>query len=114
MDSERLLRAAKVYRDRATRAYKSISGSDVAEAPAYDFAADMLGEIAEGDDPEEVFDHYRKMWKVYAQEQRDRVEAAPKIVRGPMSGHSIIHHRWVSDYFIESHIETIRSLMNRT
>ena len=34
------------------------------------------------------------MWRAYAAENNAKINAAPKIKRGPSSGHSVISHRW--------------------
>lgn len=98
-----LLDMARFYRDRASRCYSSGSGADVADAPMYDLAADFFGAAANGKDAYAVCD---AAWRQYAAERQLRVAKAPKVRRGPSSGHSVIAHRWVSpdafDHLISS------------
>ena len=90
-------RMARVERDNETRAYASPSGGDQAEAPRHGFAADLYCLLGAGADPDEAWAHVTSAWTRYASEQRDRVERAPKLKRGPMAGQSSLHYRWVSD-----------------
>jgi predicted RNase H-like HicB family nuclease len=110
-NSERLLTIAKFNRDRESRAYKSFSGADMADAPLWGFVADALGCIASGKSVEATLDLFAEKWKGYANENHAKVEAAPKIKRGPSSGQSSIGHRYVSDNAWEQQKTFIRSLL---
>jgi hypothetical protein len=99
-DAERLFALARQYRDMATRAYSGMSGADRVEAPAHDYTADAFGCIAQGKDVESVIALFDSKWRAYAAEQVERVNAAPKTTRGPYSGQSSAHYKWVSaDHF---------------
>jgi hypothetical protein len=91
------LELARCERDRATAAYASICGADVADAPKWDYAADLYCLLGAGADPDEAWDYCTQRWLRYAEEQRGRVDAAPRVSHGPSAGHSVIAHRWVSD-----------------
>jgi hypothetical protein len=89
------LEVARSQRDRESYCYSSkcLSGTDTAEAPLHGLMADLFGAYANGLD---AFAACDARWRAYAAEQQARVAAAPKIKRGPSSGHSVIGHRWVS------------------
>jgi len=88
---------ARSFRARATSAYAGISGADRADAPKHDLAADLTCLLAAGVDERKAYDFCTLAWLRYAKEQRERVDAAPRLRHGPSAGHSVIAHRWVSD-----------------
>lgn len=96
---ERLMQAARNYRDLCTSQYRSWSGADVAEAYKYDLLADGLGCIGSGKDVGAVVALLSAKWEAYARENNARVKDAPKIKRGPCAGHSVIGHRHVCPDF---------------
>ena len=51
-------------------------------------------------------------WRSYAAAQSVKVEKAPKIKRGPSSGHSVISHRWVSPEAFQFKAVHIRQMVN--
>lgn len=88
---------ANACREAETRAYQSYSGTDVAEAPKHGLAADLYCLLGAGADRDAALAWATAAWTQYAAEQRARVNAAPRIKRGPRAGNSVIAHRWVSD-----------------
>lgn len=111
VNAERLFAVARQYRDMATRAYAGLSGADRADAPLHDYTADALGCIAQGKEVEPVIALLDGKWRAYATEQQARVAAAPKTTRGPMSGHSVIAHRWVALDAFEARARHIRQMV---
>ena len=71
--AERLMEAARRYRDMEQAAYRSMSGADVAEAPLRGLTADGLACIAEGKDPEATILFLEVKWRVYATENNRKV-----------------------------------------
>lgn len=113
--AEKATEVARQRRDMETAAYKSHSGTDVAEAPLHGLQADVLGCLALGCDLDEVLAWAKADWCKYAAEVRAKVAKAPKIKLGPSSGHSTIGHRWVSDEAwdaCERHIRTLVRVWN--
>lgn len=95
--AEKAREAATQCRKMEELAYKSFSGTDVAEAPIKGLQADVLGCVALGCDLDELLSWAKATWCDYAAKARAKVAAAAKIKFGPSAGHSVIHHRWVSD-----------------
>lgn len=89
--------------------YRSMSGADVAEAHKYDLLADGLGCVGDGKDVDAVVAMLSAKWQAYASTNNARVEAAPKIKRGPSAGHSVIGHRHVCPHF-ESEARHLRAM----
>jgi len=110
-NAERLLQVAKFQRDMETKAYKSFSGADIADAPIHGFVADALGCIAQGKQTEAVLALFDSKWRAYADENHAKVNSAPKIKRGPRSGQSSIEHRYVNSDAWQSKASFIRSLL---
>lgn len=69
--------------------------------------------IAKGQDPEDAFRDLRDAWGLACAEINTRVDAAPKIKRGPCSGQSVIGHRFAYDGAIEGDVIFIRNSMRR-
>lgn len=95
--AERCRDAARFARDRSTAAYAGASGADRADAPKHDILADVWCLLAAGAHPTPVIEWATSRWSWYRDANHARVEAAAKIKRGPMSGHSAISHEWVAD-----------------
>ena len=110
-NAEYLLQVARYERDAETAAYKSWSGTDVAEAPIHGMLADTYACIARGKDVEVTLALFEAKWRKYAKEQQARVADAPKIKHGPSSGASVIHHRWVSEEAWETRARHVRALL---
>jgi len=77
------------------------SGADRAEAPLYACVRRFYERVAGGEDSRAVFASEDARWRAYAAENNAKVEAAPRIRRGPMSGASSIHYRHTSPEMFE-------------
>lgn len=77
-------------------AYKSMLGADVAEAPIFSYVRHCYQLVWEGVELEAAITLCDAAWREYAAQNNAKVDAAPKIRRGPSAGHSSIHHRWTS------------------
>lgn len=96
--------------ERESKAYQSYSGADQAEAPVWSSVRDFYCAVAEGATVAEALDFADAKWRAYATEQARKVAEAPKIRRGPSSGHSVISHRWVSPDFFRSKEPHLRAM----
>lgn len=96
---ERLMESARFYRKMFDSMMNGMSGADRADAYKYDLVADGLGCIASGKELEATIAMLRAKWETYAKLNNARVEAAPKVKRGPYSGQSCIHYQHVSPDF---------------
>ena len=65
----------------------------------------------EGLDVEAAIRREDERWRKYAADQAAKVEAAPKVKRGPSKGHSVISHRWVSPDAFRYHANHIRTMV---
>jgi len=93
------------------RAYKSLSGADVAQAPLFGYTADMLACIARGKAVKATVELFRKKWEAYCVLNNAKVEEAPKIEFGPMAGQSTIHYRWVSPESFRGHESLVKKIL---
>jgi len=111
---EAYLKEARNAGERADRMIQSFSGTDQAESEAFRLVRLVWIDLYDGKDLEESLARHEAVWRKYAAEQARKVAAAPKLRRGPSSGHSVISHRWVSpDYFQgqASHIRTMARIL---
>lgn len=92
-------------------AYRSFSGTDVAEAEVWGCVRRFYIAVAQGGDVEAAIAAEDVRWRSYATEQEKKVNAAPKTKRGPMSGHSVISHRWVSPDLFQSKGPHLRQMV---
>ena len=91
---------------------RSPSGADQAESELEFGASRVYVDIAhKGMDVEEAIAKEDARWRAYAAEQIRKVEAAPKIKRGPSSGHSVISHRWVNPDGFQTKAIHIRAMV---
>lgn len=81
--------------DQAMAMLQSFSGADQADSERHLVEARLYRAIAEGQSFDEAFAAADADYRRYAIAQQAKVAAAPKITRGPSSGHSVINHRWV-------------------
>lgn len=75
---------------------RSLSGTDHAEAELYFETSRVYTQIALGQDLEEAISEGDRRWREYANVMQRKVAEAGKLRRGPYSGQSVIHYRWVS------------------
>ena len=110
-----LLELAKQERDREQYAYhqtgKMFSGTDVAEAPLYGMLAKVWCELACDAELESTLNNFDADWRQYAKENNAKVEAAPKLKRGPRSGQSCIEHHWVSPEMAKTKSIHVRQML---
>jgi hypothetical protein len=93
---------------------KSWSGADQADSEVYFCARHFYVDVAAGVEVEEALAKQDRRWREYAKEQAAKVAAAPKIKRGPSSGHSVISHRWVDADKFQSHAIHLRQMVRLT
>lgn len=105
---------ARKSRQREGYAYhqagKCFSGTDCAEAPLHGIIAKLWCKLAVGNDLEHCLMVADKEWREYATMQNRKVDSAPKIRKGPSSGHSVLSHRWVSPEGFETLIPHLRTM----
>jgi hypothetical protein len=93
---------------------RSFSGADQADSECFFCARRVYVAVAKGGDIEAAIAREDARWRKYAVEQADKVARAPKIKRGPMSGHSAISHRWVSPDKFSDYARHIRAMVRIT
>ncbi len=81
--------------ERADSMIRSFSGADQADSEIHRIARRFYVQIWEGRTFAEASADCERQWREYAAAQKAKVDAAPKIKRGPSRGHSSISHRWV-------------------
>lgn len=72
------------------------SGSDRAEAEVHACERRVYVAVWEGGDLEDAIATEEKRWRAHAAEMQRRVDAAPKLRRGPSSGTSAAIYLWVN------------------
>ncbi len=96
---------------------RSFSGADQADSEKHFCARRVyvaiaaLGPDASDAAIELALDVEDRRWREYAAAQAAKVAAAPKIKRGPSSGHSVIGHRWVSPDSFQTTAGHIRTMV---
>lgn len=88
---------------------RSWSGADQADSEFYRLRRLFWVALWEGKDHESARADFVARWRAYAAANNARVDAAPKIKRGPSRGHSAISHRWVDPEKAESDIVTLQA-----
>lgn len=91
-----LFELARRAGDAWIRSWSAMSGTDQAEGEIYRYEREVYVAAAQGQDVEAAIAAADARWRAYAVQNNARVALAPKIKRGPMSGHSAISYRWVS------------------
>ena len=97
-EREELWNCARQAGEQSDAMLRSFSGADQADSYAYSEQRRVYVEVGlHGFDVlERELEAADKRWRDYAAKQAAKVDAAPKIKRGPSRGHSAISHRWVS------------------
>lgn len=86
---------AIIYRELSEKLYSSTNlHADPISGEFYRLKANAFGELMEGQPLDTILNRFQKKWLKFCVEQNQRVDEAPKIKTGPMSGHSSIHHRF--------------------
>jgi hypothetical protein len=75
---------------------RSWSGADQADSELHFGASRVYVSVSRGTPLEEAIAKEDARWRAYADEQARKVNAAPRIKRGPSQGQSVIGHRWVN------------------
>ena len=101
---------AKRAGERCESAYRSFSGTDVAEAELYRLERVCWLNLNNGWTLEASLWKFDADWRKYAAENNAKVTAAGKIRRGPRAGQSCIEHRWVSPELAECKSNHIRAM----
>jgi hypothetical protein len=111
---EALYSMAREADKRAESMIRSFSGSDQVDSERFYAERRVYVAVAHGTSVDEVIDAEDKRWRAFAAEQKRKVDAAPKITRGPSSGHSVISHRWVDPerflHYAKTHIRHMVSM----
>lgn len=92
---------------------KSFSGADQADSELYILARAFYVDVADGAPIDAALDRQEARWRQYAAGQKAKVDAAPKIKRGPMQGHSAISHRWVDPERFKHHRNHLNFMATR-
>ena len=97
-EREELWKCARQAGERSDSMLRSFSGADQADSQAYSEERRVYVEVGlHGFDVlERELAAADARWRAYATVQAAKVDAAPRIKRGPSRGHSVISHRWVS------------------
>ena len=110
---ERLYKLARDAWAQGNAALKSFCGADQADSEIYFCERRVYVAVAGGISLEAALVEEEKAWRAYAERQREKVDAAPKVKRGPMSGHSAISHRWVDPEKFTSKARHIAFMVRR-
>lgn len=92
---------------------KSFSGADQADSEVYFCERRVYVAVADGQSVEAAIVIEDRRWRRYAAEQAAKVNAAPKIKRGPSAGLSVISHRWVDPDKFAGRAIHIRAMARR-
>jgi hypothetical protein len=93
---------------------RSMSGADQADSEVYFCMRRVYVAFAQGVPLEEAIAKEDAYWRAYAKKQGEKVDAAPKIKRGPYRGVSAIQHRWVDPEKFQTHARHIRAMIKVT
>ena len=93
---DRLYACARQAGELGDAMVRSLSGADKADSEVYFCERRVYVAVSQGVEVDAALAAEDARWRAYAAEQAAKVDAAPKIKRGPMRGHSAIHHRWVN------------------
>ncbi len=108
---EALYAQARMEGDFGMSMVNGFSGADRADSEYRFCARRVYVAVAGGMPLEDAIAREDKNWRAYATEQVAKVNAAPKIKRGPMSGHSAISHRWVDAEKFANYAHHIRTMI---
>lgn len=95
--NEEIARWVRFYAQQSEVKYRSPSGADKVDAERDRLTAAALRSVLMGRPVEEAVEWFRKEWAAFAREQNRKVDAAPKMRHGPMSGCSSIHYKAATD-----------------
>lgn len=104
---EFLYREARIDHERYERDIRSNSGADRAESEFYRMRRKFWIALSEHKPYTEALAEFDREWREYAEQNNAKVSAAPKIKRGPMSGHSTISARWVSPDKVQADVSNL-------
>lgn len=112
MGAEELLSRAKGDFQLEESMLRSMSGADQADSEYFRLRRLFWLALRDGVPHAEARANLIAAWRAYAEGQQKKVDAAPKIRRGPMSGHSAISHRWVSPEKAEADIDVLQARLH--
>lgn len=98
---------------RAESMLRSWSGADQADSEYYRLRRLFWVALYEGESREAARAAFVARWRAYAAEQQKKVDAAPKLKRGPSRGQSAIAHRWVDPEKAESDVVVLQAEVHR-
>ncbi len=111
---EELFVLARQAMQRCEFAYRSLSGTDVAEAEVWSAERRCYTAVAAGESLQARFKIEDAAWRKYAAEQERKVNAAPKLQhKFGSGGQSVIAHQWVSPDLFASKQSHIRFMVER-
>lgn len=111
IEQERLFALARNAGDRWMASWNAWSGADRAEGEVFRYVRDVYVAAAQGEDVDAAVAKADTAWRVYAAQNNARIDAAPKIKRGPSSGHSVIGHRYTSPDLFQTQLIHIRRMI---
>lgn len=86
----------RFYSERSESLYRTHSGADKIDAERNRMVAAALRKVLLGSTVAEATQWFKDEWKAFATEQNAKVNAAPKLKYGPMSGQSCISYKYAS------------------
>jgi hypothetical protein len=92
---------------------QGFSGADRADSQRYFIEAQVYRDVAAGKSLDSALAAGDKRWREYAAMQQKKVDEAGKIRRGPMSGHSAIHYKWVDPEAFRNRMSHIAFMVNK-
>lgn len=96
MNRDKLVGWIKFYADSSDRKYRSPSGADKPDAHRDQLTATALRKVLAGTPVDAAVAWLRAEWFAFMISNNAKVNAAPKMRRGPMSGCSAIHYRYAT------------------
>lgn len=113
MNEAALLDYAHFFARLSEAKYRSRCGADLPDAELNRLEARAFRRLAAGEALADVVGGLRREWADFAAQNNRRVNAAPKVARGPMAGHSSIAHRWADPEKVAASVTYIRAACRR-
>jgi hypothetical protein len=113
MSKAALLDEARFFARLSDARYRSPCGADLPDAELNRLEARAFRRLAAGEPLAAVVGDLEREWADFAAANNRRVNAAPKVARGPMAGHSSISHRWADPGRVAASVAYIRAACRR-
>jgi hypothetical protein len=108
-----LLDEARFFARLSEIKYRSHCGADLPDAELNRLEAKAFRRLAGGEGLSAVLTDLAREWSGFAADNNRRVNAAPRVVRGPMAGHSSISHRWADPEKVLASVAYVRAVYRR-